>query len=174
MMTSRRFSGLVFAIALLAGASVPARSWSAEPLPAQFELPRMKTSIYIGSVTLITGVFSLSPGATTSTYTATYEAKVSPWAWWSEAGSIALNFTPADHERLLKGETIELTGEAKNGKGKLRQISARAQPADATSGKIKVRIGAGGSTLIFNSTYRVIAGPAVVATTTAEAAAPAP
>jgi len=161
----RRHLALLSLAVVLAAGSVP--SWAAEPaLPAQFELPKMKTSIYIGSVALITGAFTLSADA--ANYTATYEAKVSPWAWWSEAGSIALTVTPGDYERLLRGETIELAGEAKNGKGKLRQITARAQPTDATSGKIKVRIAAGGSTLIFNSTYRVIAAPTIA---TAEAAA---
>jgi len=131
-------------------------------LPAQFDLPSMKTSIYIGSVTLITGTFTLDGGR----YVTTYEAKVSPWTFWSEAGDVSLTVNPGDYPRLLAGETIEITGEAKNGKGKLRTISARAQPANATSGKIKVRITASGTTLVFNGTYTVSEAPAATRTAT--------
>lgn len=160
-MILRRCAVLLVVFAIFAvGAG---RLVAATPLPAQFDLPRMKTSIYIGSVTLITSAFTEAAGA----YTATYEAKVSPWSFWSEAGTITLTVGVDDYDRLLRGETVELTGEAKNGKGKLRQVSARAQPTDATTGRIKVRIAASGSTLIFNSTYRVTAtaaaAPAVVA-----------
>jgi hypothetical protein len=35
-------------------------------------------------------------------------------------------------------------------------VTGRAQPLDATTGKIKVRIKADGIELIFNSTYRFI------------------
>jgi hypothetical protein len=141
---------LLFATALLAGAfRVGAADEPA--LPAQFDLPVMKTSIYVGSVTLSTGAFTLSEDA----YSATYEANVFPWTFWGESGTVTLAVNPGDYARLLAGETIEITGEARNAKGKTREVSARAQPADATSGKIKVRISAGGTKLIFNGTYQV-------------------
>jgi hypothetical protein len=150
---------LLHALALALFAVASGRGAEAEPtgtLPAQFDLPRMKTSIYVGSVTLITGAFTLTEGA----YTATYEAKVSPWSFWSEAGSIKLTVTPVDYDRLQRGETIEITGEARNGKGKLRQVTARTKATDATSGTIKVRIHASGTTLVFNSTYRILVAAA--------------
>jgi hypothetical protein len=146
-------------VALLAFAALavfPGRLRAAAPLPQQFELPVMHTSIYIGSVKLTTSTFT----QTASTYTATYEARVSPWSWWNETGSITLTVNPDDYDRLVRGESIEITGEATNDRGKLRQVSARAQPIDATTGKIKVRIAASGTTLIFNTTYLVKAAPA--------------
>jgi hypothetical protein len=150
-MTLDRLFAAGFALAMLfAGASSAAEV--EETMPAQFELPRVRTSIYIGSVTLITGVFT----RVDDTYTSTYEAKVAPWSFWSEAGSIALNVAADDFARLRRGETIEITGEAINGKGKPRHVSARAKATDATSGTIKVRISVSGSTLVFNSTYRVL------------------
>src|SRR5690606_14651558 len=88
-------------------------------------------------------------------YTSTYEAKVSPWSFWSESGTVTLDVKEADYERLLRGERIEISGEATNGKGKLRQVTARADPRDATSGDIKIRISASGTTLVFNGTYTV-------------------
>jgi hypothetical protein len=60
----------------------------------------------------------------------------------------------ADFAKLAKGETVEFTGEAANHKNKPRKVTGRAQPADATSGKIKVRIGVDDTVLIFNGSYR--------------------
>ena len=110
----------------------------------------MKTSIYVGSVVLTTGVFERSG----STLSATYEAKVFPWFFWGETGHITITLSDANLASMAKGETTEFTGTAANQKGKPRTVTGRAQPADAVSGKIKVRIGADGYELIFNSTYR--------------------
>jgi len=110
----------------------------------------MKTSIYVGSVTLSTGVF-VRDG---STLTTTYEAKVFPWFFWGETGRITINLTDANLASLAKGESTEFVGEAANHKNKPRTVTGRAQPTDAFTGKIKVRIGADGYVLIFNSTYK--------------------
>ncbi len=110
----------------------------------------MKTSIYVGSVALTTGIF-VREGPTLTT---TYEAKVFPWFFWGETGRITIHLTDANLASLAKGETTEFVGEAANHKNKPRTVTGRAQPSDAASGKIKVRIGADGYVLIFNSTYR--------------------
>lgn len=136
-------------------------SASSAPLPERVELPVMRTSIYIGSVKLTTTAFL--PSA--EIYTATYEAKVTPWVWWNESGTISLTVTPDEYDRLLRGETIELKGEATNDQGKVRHVSVRAQPDDATRGRIKVRILAKGTTLIFNSSYLVTPSSASLAST---------
>jgi hypothetical protein len=112
----------------------------------------MKTSIYIGSVTLTTGVF-VRQG---STLAATYEAKVFPWFFWGESGKITITLSDADLASMARGENAEFTGEAFNQKNKSRQVSGRVQPGTATSGKIKVRILADGYQLIFNSTYQFV------------------
>ena len=110
----------------------------------------MKTSIYVGSVTLTTGVFERQ-GSTLGT---TYAAKVFPWFFWGETGKIMITLTDTDLANLAKGEKAEFTGEAFNHKNKPRQVTGRAEPADATSGKFKVRIMADGVELIFNGTYQ--------------------
>ena len=112
----------------------------------------MKTSIYVGSVTLTTGVFE----RTGSTLSTTYEAKVWPWFFWGETGRISITLSDADLASLAKGEKAEFTGDAQNQKNKPRKVTGRAQPADATSGKIKVRVSADGTELIFNGTYRFV------------------
>ena len=112
-------------------------------------VPAIKSSIYIGSVTLVPGVFTRDADG----YAATYSAKVWPWFWWGESGRVHIKFSDADLARALRGETVEFTGSGENGKHKPRTVSGRVQPSDATSGKIKIRISADGLTLVFNGTY---------------------
>ena len=112
----------------------------------------MKTSIYVGSVTLTTGVFERQ-GSTLGT---TYEAKVFPWFFWGETGKITITLADAELANLAKGEKAEFIGEAANHKNKPRKVTGFAQPADATSGKFKIRILADGHELIFNGTYQFV------------------
>jgi hypothetical protein len=110
----------------------------------------MKTSIYVGSVSLTTAVF-VRDG---STLASTYDAKVWPWFFWGETGRITISLTDANLASLARGERAEFTGTAANHKNKPRTVTGYAQPADAISGKIKVRIGVDDTVLIFNGTYR--------------------
>jgi hypothetical protein len=127
------------------------------PLPAwdRVTVAPMKTSIYIGSVTLTPEPF-VRKG---SSLTASYTAKVWPWFFWSETGRITIPLTDAILAGLARGETAEFTGEAADHRNKPRQVSGRAQPADATSGKFRIRITADGYSLVFNGTYRLGGGP---------------
>ena len=111
----------------------------------------MKTSIYVGSIKLTTGVLERQG----SSFSTTYEAKVLPWFFWSESGRITINLSDAEFANLAQGHTAQFTGDAVNQKDKPRKVTGRAQPADATSGKIKVRVMADGIELIFNGTYHL-------------------
>jgi hypothetical protein len=143
-------SGLCLLLAL--GAVAPSRAdQPAVPAPRVVVAP-MKTSIYVGSVTLTTSDFSTANEG----FAATYEARVRPWFFWGESGKIAIKLPATDLTRLALGQTVEFKGEAANDKNKPRSVTGRAQPADATSGKIKVRIMADGIELIFNGTYRLV------------------
>jgi hypothetical protein len=134
------------------GGLVPLRAENAPALTnwERINVPPMKTSIYLGSVTLTTGVF-VRHG---STLTTTYAADVFPWFFWGETGSIVITLTDTDLANLARGETAQFTGEGVNNKKKPRKVTGRAQPADATSGKFKIRILADGYELIFNGTYK--------------------
>ncbi len=138
---------------LLAVNRLGAETPSPPPLPDwdRITVPAMKTSIYVGSVTLTTGVFERQ-GSTLST---TYEVKVRPWFFWGETGHFTLSLSAANLASLAKGEVVEFSGEAVNHRHKPRQVTGRAQPVDATTGKFKVRIKADGVELIFNSNYRL-------------------
>ncbi|MBL9216573.1 MAG: hypothetical protein JNG83_13935 [Opitutaceae bacterium] len=131
---------------LLAAAAVPLR---ADAAPTRVTVGPMKTSIYVGSVTLTMTPFVQKGDG----FESSYEASVFPWFFWGESGPITIRLPQSDLERLARRETVEFTGDASNHKGKPRTITGRAQPADATSGKIKVRIMADGIELIFNGTY---------------------
>ncbi len=144
LLGSLLFSALALIAPLQAETAPIATGWD------RITVAPMKTSIYIGSVTLTPGVFRREG----STLTATYSVKVFPWFFWGETGRITVTLSDADLARLAKGETAEFTGDGVNQKNRPRKVTGRAQPADATSGKFKVRILADGYELIFNSTYR--------------------
>jgi hypothetical protein len=110
----------------------------------------MKTSIYIGYVTLTPSVFSRHG----DTYEATYEADIWPWFFWNEKGTVSIKMPEADLQRALKGETVEFSGGGYNQKSKHRTVTGRVQPHDPASGKIKIRVSVDGLTLVFNGTYR--------------------
>ena len=115
----------------------------------------MKTSFYIGSVTLKMETF-VRQGANLTT---NYEARVFPWFFWSETGRITITLTDANLASMAQNETTEFAGEAVNHRNKPRKVTGRTQPTDATSGKFKIRIMADGHELVFNGTYRFGDGP---------------
>ena len=83
---------------LLLGAVAPLRAETAPILWDRVSIAPMKTSIYVGTVTLVPGVF-VREG---STLAATYEAKVFPWFFWGEHGRITITLTEADPMSLIR------------------------------------------------------------------------
>ena len=126
---------------------------AAEPAGRQatVTIPTVKTSIYVGSVTLSAPAFV----RTGSEYASTYTAKVFPYFWMGESGRIAVTITDGDLAKLAKGEIVEFKGEGRNSDGDLRRVEGLATPADAESGKLKIRIWVSSRIdLVFNTTYR--------------------
>jgi hypothetical protein len=132
------------AVANLPAADAVAPAWD------RITVAPMKTSIYVGSVTLTPGIFARHGDA----YTTTYAATVWPWFFWGETGTVTIKVTANDVARAARGETVEFAGAGANQKGRPRQVSGRVQPADGTSGKLKIRIKVDGIELVFNGTYR--------------------
>lgn len=131
------------------------RSFAADVPPAEgrwdsVTIAPVKTSIYVGTVTLTTSEFRRNGDK----FNASYEAKVWPWFFWSETGRITITLPSTDLEKLGRGERVEFTGEAFNHKNKPRHVTGRADRTDATAGAIKVRIGVDDTEIIFNGTYR--------------------
>jgi len=152
-----RMSQLRLGLLLVLGAAAPLRADLPLLAVPRVTIAPMKTSIYVGSVTLITTDFLQQD----ESFKAAYEAKVRPWFFWGETGEITIKLPVTDLTRLALGQTIEFTGEAANHRNKPRTVTGRAQPAGPTSGKIKVRIMADGIELIFNGTYQLLAGQPV-------------
>lgn len=123
-------------------------------LPAYYDraiVAPARTSIYIGNVKLTMPPF-VRDG---EVYRSTYEAKVFPLFFYNESGRISIALSPDDLQRLAAGERVHFTGEAFDTKGELRRVEGHADPADARSGKIKVRVWVSKNIeLIFNTTYR--------------------
>lgn len=127
---------------------------AAAPEPGRYErvdVAPAKTSIYIGSVTMTMPGFTRAAGI----YSSTYEAKVFPFFFSSEHGRLSVDIADAQLAQLARGEAIEFKGEAVNADGAARRIEGRATPADAASGRLKVRVFVSRRIeLIFNTTYR--------------------
>ncbi|MBL9210138.1 MAG: hypothetical protein JNL92_06700 [Opitutaceae bacterium] len=118
---------------------------------ARVAIAPTKTSIYIGTVAMTMPAFTRTAG----TYSSTYDAKVFPFFFSSESGRLSVDISDALLHQLGRGEPIEFRGRAVNESGAERRIEGRATPADAASGKLKVRVFVSRRIeLIFNTTYR--------------------
>ena len=124
------------------------------PLPGRYAeatVETARTSIYIGAVTLRMPPF-VREG---STYSSTYSAKVFPFFFYNEAGSLSIDLSDDDLRQLAAGQRVSFTGEAFSEAGEPRKVEGHADPADEHSGKIKVRVWVSKKIeLIFNTTYR--------------------
>lgn len=147
----RRASTLALILSLGFGA---AGTGAATPELARYERVEVapaKTSIYVGSVTMTMPGFTRQAG----TYTSTYEARVFPFFFSNEHGRLRVDIADAQLGQLARGEAIDFKGQALSADGAERRIEGRATPADATSGKLKVRVFVSRRIeLIFNTTYR--------------------
>jgi hypothetical protein len=149
----RRVLPLAFCAAALAAIAPPA----SPPLANLFdrvEIAPTKTSIYVGSVSMTMPPFARKNGR----YESTYTAKVFPYFFSSEAGSLTVEISDEQLAKLARGDAIDFTGRALRTDGAERRIAGKATPADAKSGKIKVRVSVSKRVeLIFNTTYRFAA-----------------
>lgn len=117
----------------------------------QVEVAPAKTSIYVGSVSLTMPAFARAKDI----YSSTYVAKVFPYFFYNEKGTLKVEFSDEMLRRLERGEAVEFKGRAERDDGAERRVEGKATPADATSGKIKVRVFYSKRIeLIFNTTYR--------------------
>lgn len=114
-----------------------------------------RTSIYIGVVSM-----TLPPLVRRGiTYSAPYAARVFPYFFESEKGTLYVDVTDAQLDDLAHGKPIEFTGLGVRSDGVERRVTGKATPTDPVSGKIKVRVFVSKHIdLIFNTTYRFGAG----------------
>lgn len=117
----------------------------------QVRIEPTKTSIYIGSVTMTMPTFARHAGV----YSSTYAAKVFPYFFYNEHGTLAINVSDEMLRRLERGQAVDFEGRGLSSDGEERRIAGKATPGDAMSGKIKVRVFVSKRIqLIFNTTYR--------------------
>lgn len=149
-----RVRPLIFLLALacvLVATALAVAETAPDPRYARVAVEHVSTSIYIGRVTLTMPPFERRG----DTYQSTYRATVVPYFFRNERGQLSITLTPADLARLAAGERVHFTGQAANTAGEPRRIEGHADPADAYSGNIKVRVFVTEKIqLIFNTTYR--------------------
>jgi hypothetical protein len=152
---------LVVAGALLAAEPAPPSAASligaaTTPLPLspryrRVEVAPTKTSIYLGTVSLVLPPLERRQDE----YTTTYEAKVFPFFFYNVTGRLRIEFSDEQLRRLERGERVAFQGRAQRANGSEHRVEGTVTPTDATSGKVKVRVFATRLVeLIFNATYR--------------------
>lgn len=140
---------LLGAFPVLAGEDPLARYRTVEVAPS-------KTSVYVGTVSMTMPPFERRGTA----FESTYVAKVFPYFFYNENGRIAIDFSDDQLRQLARGEPVDFKGRALRTDGAERRIEGRATPADASSGKLKVRVFYSKRIeLIFNTTYRFPLSP---------------
>ena len=142
---------LPLALALAAGAAEAEAPFSTF---ARVTIEPTKTSIYIGTVAMTMPPFVRKNG----TYESTYAAKVFPYFFSNEKGTLAITLSDESLRKLERGEPVEFSGLAVNTVGEERRITGKATPeegAHGLRGKIKVRVFVSKHIeLIFNTSYR--------------------
>ncbi len=119
---------------------------------AWVETAPVTTSIYLGTVTLMATRFIRQDSA----YAAAYTARVFPYFFLNESGTLHIDIPDSDLERLADGATIAFQGHAVRVDGRVRAVDGRATPLTPTTGKLKVRLHVNRHlTLVFDSTYRL-------------------
>ena len=146
-------------LALLAGLLAGSLHAATDPKPGRYDrvdIAPTQTSIYIGSVSMTMPTFERKG----IVYEADYTAKVFPYFFYSEHGRLFIEVSDEALHRLARGEPIEFTGRGVSGGGTIRHVEGRAVPANATTGKIKVRVFVSRKIqLIFNTTYTFVGPP---------------
>ena len=147
----RRSRVTVFVLSILALLATAQATEATVALYDRVDIAPTKTSIYIGSISMTMPMFQRQG----ITYSSTYAAKVFPYFFESEKGELSIDIPDEALRQLERGEVIQFSGRGKNTDGEERRIEGRAIPADARSGKIKVRVFVSKRIqLIFNTTYR--------------------
>ncbi|HEY3757698.1 MAG TPA: hypothetical protein VGL42_16210 [Opitutaceae bacterium] len=146
-------SWLLVASCLTLGAASPG---SVDPALARFaevDAVPVKTSIYIGTVTLVPGPFLRSQNGQ---FSATYAAKVFPYFFANEAGRMYIDVPDDALRQIAAGQAIHFRGKAVRTDGTVRSIEGSATPTSASEGKLQVKIHVSRRiTLSFGTTYRL-------------------
>jgi hypothetical protein len=124
-------------------------AWATGPYDT-VRVDTVKTSIYVGNVTLSTTLLKRTDGV----YSTDYKAKVFPYFFYNETGHLSIEFSDEQLAQLARGETVQFKGRAENSDREPRRVEGRAVPTDATQGKLKVRVFVSPKIeLIFNTIY---------------------
>lgn len=142
---------LVAAAAIFAACSVAAASIAAQPaiIPSQavvggkaamkrfarVEVPPLRSSFFLGIVSLVPGVFE----RTGASYHAAYRASILGF-FYREHGTVEIDIADDSLLSLKPGTRLAFTGRAKANDGGVRRISGFAEANDAASGRIQIRI----------------------------------
>ena len=141
----------VLAVALAALSPAGGAETAVDPF-AWVDATPVTTSVYLGTVTLTATRFLRQAAG----YVAGYSARVFPYFFLNESGTLRIEISAPDLQRLAAGATVAFHGRAVRTDGRVRAIDGRVTPLTAATGQLKVRLHVNRSlTLVFDSTYRL-------------------
>jgi hypothetical protein len=139
-------------------ASLPAGE-PGTPLPpasgryAEVTVAPTDTSAYLARISMTMLPFNRQDGV----YTADYTAKVFPFFFFNEQGTLSIEISDGQLQQLERGEAVDFTGHASNRHGAGRRVTGRvvSDAVGGDHGKIKVRVWVSRNIqLVFNTVYR--------------------
>ncbi len=116
---------------------------------------KMRTATPFGIVTLTPSRF-VRQGAE---WRATYSARVWPWAFKSEAGTLVLPATPNQLAQLQSGTTTQFSVRAANQDGAERRATCTVKPSTADHGQLTLKLSVDGWTLKLRGHYQLAVEP---------------
>jgi hypothetical protein len=139
------------ALLFLLSAASGLRSTEMGDAYGKITVPDCKTSIYIGRVTMHMSEFLRKGDA----YEARYEARVFPFFFASEHGTLRIEVNADQLMRLKKGELVSFTGSASNSDGQTRKVEGTAKASALLEGTLKIKVYVSRSIkLSFPASYR--------------------
>jgi hypothetical protein len=132
---------------------------TADPGLARFQtiaVAPVETFVYLGRVALAAAPFQRAGGA----FCARYTAKVIPFFFYNEEGTLSIDLADEALRRLVGGATVTFAGTAIREDGRKRLVEGYATATGPDGGTLKVRLHVNRRVvLVFDTTYLLAAAP---------------
>lgn len=144
---------LIASLACLSSLSAADSSASPAPVGAKLVIEPSSSSLAGGTAKLAVDPLSRSG----LNYVGEYQIQVIPYFFKNENGHLVIEVSDSQLRQMEDGTVTSFVGEAKaNTSEQKHKISAKATPADGSSGALIFTVATDSGPLIFNTSYRIL------------------